>query len=84
MQRKWVKASLIYFFSLFNEIHSHATNSGLYYQSVIDTIADVGPCIKGPTRYQISITYLEEEVQELEVYKHIEGQMAYIWVHNHV
>ncbi|RVW53209.1 hypothetical protein CK203_006825 [Vitis vinifera] len=33
---------------------------------MIDTIAEVGPGIKGPTGYQIGNTYLEEEVQELE------------------
>ncbi|RVW22577.1 hypothetical protein CK203_098976 [Vitis vinifera] len=41
-------------------------DSGPYYQSMIDTIAEAGPGIKGPTRYQIGNTYLEEEVQELE------------------
>ncbi|RVX03657.1 hypothetical protein CK203_022942 [Vitis vinifera] len=35
---------------------------------MIDTIAEAGPGIKGPTGYQIGNTYLEEEVQELEVY----------------
>ena len=35
---------------------------------MIDTIAEAGPCIKGPTGYQIGNAYLEEEVQELEVY----------------
>ena len=35
---------------------------------MIDTIAEVGPGIKGPMGYQIGNTYLEEEVQELEVY----------------
>ncbi|RVW41784.1 hypothetical protein CK203_107205 [Vitis vinifera] len=39
-----------------------------YYQSMIDTIVEAGPCIKGPTRYQIGNTYLEEEVQEVELY----------------
>nr|CAN72475.1 hypothetical protein VITISV_009967 [Vitis vinifera] len=37
-----------------------------YYQSMIDTIAEAGPDIKGPTGYEIGNTYLEEEVQELE------------------
>ena len=36
---------------------------------MIDTIiAEAGPGIKGPTGYQIGNAYLEEEVQELEVY----------------
>ena len=55
-------------FFLFNSIPFNATDSGPYYQSMIDTIAEVGPNIKGPTGYQIGNTYLEEEVQELEVY----------------
>ena len=35
---------------------------------MIDTIAEVGPGIKGPIGYQIGNAYLEEEVQKLEVY----------------
>ncbi|RVX01740.1 hypothetical protein CK203_024334 [Vitis vinifera] len=35
---------------------------------MIDTIVEAGPCIKGPMRCQIGKTYLEEEVQELELY----------------
>ena len=53
-------------FFLFNAIPFNAVDSGPYYQSMIDTIAEVGPDIKGPTGYQIGNTYLEEEVQELE------------------
>ena len=55
-------------FSFFNGIPFNATNSGPYYQSMIDTIAKAGLGIKGPTGYQIDNAYLEEEVQELEVY----------------
>ena len=55
-------------FFLFNGIFFNAVDSGPYYQSMIDTIAEAGPSIKGPTRYQIGNAYLEEEVQELEVY----------------
>ena len=55
-------------FFLFNAIPFNATDSGSYYQSMIDAIAEVGPRIKGPMGYQIGNTYLEEEVQELEVY----------------
>ena len=50
-------------FFLFN-----ATDNGSYYQSMIDTIAEASSGIKGPTGYQIGNTFLEEEVQELEVY----------------
>ena len=35
---------------------------------MIDTIVEVDPSIKGPTGYQIGNTYLEEKVQEREVY----------------
>ena len=55
-------------FFLFNGIPFNAADSGPYYQSMIDTIAEAGPGIKGPTGYQIGNAYLEEEVQELEVY----------------
>ena len=55
-------------FFLFNAIPFNAADSGPYYQSIIDTIAEVGSGIKGPTGYQIGNTDLEEEVQELEVY----------------
>nr|CAN83187.1 hypothetical protein VITISV_007961 [Vitis vinifera] len=41
--------------------------SKTYYQSMIDTIAEAGSGIKGLTGYQIGNTYLEEEVQELEI-----------------
>ena len=53
-------------FFLFNGIPFNAANSGSYYQSMIDTIAEGGQGIKSPTRYQIGNAYLEEEVQELE------------------
>ena len=66
MQRKWVKPSLNFF--IFNGICFNAANSGPYYQSMIDTIAEAGPGIKGLIGYQISNAYLEEEVQELKVY----------------
>ncbi|RVW44302.1 Methionine S-methyltransferase [Vitis vinifera] len=49
-------------FFLFNAIPFNVADSGPYYQSMIDTIAEVGPGIKGPTGYQIGNTYLEEEV----------------------
>ena len=55
-------------FFLFNAIHFNAVDSGPYYQSMIDTIAEVGTGIKGPMGYQIGNTDLEVEVQELEVY----------------
>ncbi|CAK9160120.1 unnamed protein product, partial [Ilex paraguariensis] len=49
-------------FFLFNAIPFNAADSGPYYQSMIDTIADVGPGIKSPTGYKIGSSYLEEEV----------------------
>ena len=52
----------------FNAILFNATDSGLYYQSMIDTIAETSPSIKGPTGYQIGNTYLDDELQELKVY----------------
>ena len=55
-------------FFLFNGIPFNAADSGPYYQSMIDTIAEAGPGIKSPTGYQIGNAYLEKEVQELEVY----------------
>ena len=36
-------------FFLFNVIPFNAADSGPYYQSMIDTIAEVGPSIKGAT-----------------------------------
>ncbi|RVW84564.1 hypothetical protein CK203_048143 [Vitis vinifera] len=53
-------------FFLFNTIPFNAADSGPYYKSMVDTIAEAGPGIKGPIGYQIGNTYLEEEVQELE------------------
>ena len=55
-------------FFLFNGILFNAIDSGPYYQSMIDTIAEAGLGIKGPQGYEISNAYLEEEVQDLEVY----------------
>ena len=55
-------------FFLFNTIPFNAVDSGPYYKSMVDTIAEAGPGIKGPMGYQIGNTYLEEEVQELKVY----------------
>ena len=55
-------------FFLFNTIPFNVVDSEPYYQSMIGTIGEAGPGIKGPTGYQIGNTYLEEEVQELEVY----------------
>ena len=55
-------------FFLFNVIPFNAAGSGPYYESMIDTIVEAGLGIKGPMGYQIGNTYLEEDVQELEVY----------------
>ena len=49
-------------FFLFNAIPFNAADSGPYYQSMIDTIAEVGSGIKGSIGYQIGNTHLEEEV----------------------
>ena len=57
----------IFKFFLFNGIPFNAADSRPYYQSMIDTIVEAGPGIKGPIGYQIGNVYLEEEVQELEV-----------------
>ena len=65
MQRKWVKPSLNF---LFNGIPFNTVHSEFYYQSIIDTIVEADPGFKGSTGYQIGNAYLEEEVQELEVY----------------
>ena len=45
-------------FFFFNGISFNATNSGPYYRFMIDTIAEAGPGIKGPTGYQIGNAYL--------------------------
>ena len=71
-------------FFLFNAIPFNAADSGPYYQSMIDTITEAGPGIKGPTGYQIGNTYLEEEVRKLEVYITTLKAKWPIWVHNHV
>ena len=55
-------------FVLFNGIPFNVADSGPYYQSMIDTITEAGLSIKGLTGYKIGNSYLEEEVQELEVY----------------
>ena len=49
-------------FFLFNGIPFNAVDSGSYYQSMISTIAEAAPGIKGPPGYQIGNAYLEEEV----------------------
>ena len=53
---------------LFNAIPFNVVDSKPYYQSMVDAIAEASPSIKSPIGYQIGNTYLEEEVQELEVY----------------
>ena len=55
-------------FFIFNVIPFNAVDSGPYYQSMINVIAEESLGIKGPMGYQIGNTYLEEEMQKLEVY----------------
>ena len=49
-------------FFFFNAIPFNEVGSGPYYQSMIDTIVEAGPSIKGPIGYQIENKYLEKEV----------------------
>ena len=56
------------FFLLFNGVPFNAADSAHYYQSMIDTIGEAGPGIKGSIGYQIGNVHLEEEVEEFEVY----------------
>ena len=58
----------IFKFFFLNGIPFNVADSGPYYKSMIDTIKEASPSIKGPIGYQIGNAYLEEEVQELEVY----------------
>lgn len=53
---------------VFNAIPFNAADSGPYYQSMINTIAEAGPGMKGPSGRQISGTYLDDEVSEIEGY----------------
>ncbi|KAK9290260.1 hypothetical protein L1049_008427 [Liquidambar formosana] len=46
----------------------NATDSGPYYQTMIDTIAAAGPSAKSPSGYQIGVTCLKEERAELDNY----------------
>ena len=52
----------IYKFFLFNGIPFNAADNWPYYQSMINTITEVGPDINCPTGYQIDNAYLEEYV----------------------
>ena len=51
----------------FNGIPLNATDSEPYYQIIVTIAEAAGLGIKGLTRYQIGNTYVEEEMQELEV-----------------
>ena len=44
----------------YNAISFNATDSGPYYQVMINTSAEAGPGVKGPTGYQIGNLYLKE------------------------
>ena len=52
-------------FFLFNAIPFNATDSGSYYQSMIDAIAKEDSDIKGPTGYQIRNTYWKMRCKSL-------------------
>ncbi|XP_073138632.1 uncharacterized protein [Henckelia pumila] len=53
---------------IYNAIPFHAADSGPYYQAMINTIADVGPGIQGPSGRQIGGVFLEEEVEDINGY----------------
>ncbi|XP_075493557.1 uncharacterized protein LOC142531344 [Primulina tabacum] len=53
---------------IYNAIPFNAAYSGPYYQSMINTIAEAGPGIKGPSGRQIGGVFLEEEVDEINGY----------------
>ncbi|KAL7096883.1 hypothetical protein ACP275_10G108600 [Erythranthe tilingii] len=53
---------------LFNAIPFNAADSGPYYQSMINNIAEAGTGIMGPSGRQIGSTYLDEEVSEIDGY----------------
>jgi len=50
----------------YNAIPFYTADSGSYYQTMINTIAEVHPGVKGPTGYQIGNLYLEEEIKKLK------------------
>ena len=52
----------------YNAIPFNAADSGPYYQTMINIIAEAGPRVKVLTGYQIGNLYLEEEIKEIEVY----------------
>ena len=64
---KKVEKSMAKFFH-YNAISFNAADSGPYYQGMINTIAEAGPGVKGPTGYQIDNLYLEKEMKENEIY----------------
>jgi len=51
----------------YNAISFNAADSGPYYQVIINTFAETGPGVKGPTGYKIGNLYLEK-MKEIEVY----------------
>ncbi|XP_073034578.1 uncharacterized protein [Primulina eburnea] len=53
---------------IYNAIPFHAADSGPYYQAMINTIADVGPGVQGPSGRQIGGVFLEEEVEDITAY----------------
>ena len=55
-------------FFLYNSIPFNEVDSGPNYQTMINTITEADPNVKGPTGYQIGNQYLEDEVKEVEGY----------------
>ncbi|KAK4381797.1 hypothetical protein Sango_2935400 [Sesamum angolense] len=52
-------------FFIFNALPFNAADSGPYMQSMIDTIAEVGPGVKGPSGYQIDEEWTREAEEPL-------------------
>ncbi|XP_073024247.1 uncharacterized protein [Primulina eburnea] len=53
---------------IYNAIPFNAADSGPYYQSMINAIAEAGTGIKGPSGRQIGGVYLQDEVDEINNY----------------
>ncbi|XP_075492382.1 uncharacterized protein LOC142530433 [Primulina tabacum] len=53
---------------IYNAIPFHAADSGPYYKAMINTIANVGPGVQGPSGRQIGGVFREEEVEDITIY----------------